>query len=79
MGEDLVQMRLARSDRYRIVDEWEAHLDTRDGKAMRAALVGAVKGQVGDDEVDWKPALPLYELHWRWGGSCGWRTFRAGK
>ncbi|MDN5934302.1 MAG: hypothetical protein L0I24_25060 [Pseudonocardia sp.] len=79
MTEDLVQMRLARSDRYRVVAEWEAHVDTRDGKAMRAALIGAVKGQVGEDEADWKPALPLHELLWRWGPSCGWRTFRAAK
>lgn len=78
MGEDLVQMRLVRSRDYRrLGEDWEAHVDVRDGGQMRDALVGAVKGQVGEDR--WKAALPLHHLAWRWGPSSGWRTFRAAK
>lgn len=78
MGEDLVQMRLVRSDRHLTVSEWEQHVDTRDGDKMRDALIGAVKGHVGE-AGDWKSALPLHHMLWRWGSSCGWRTFRAAK
>lgn len=78
MGEDLVQMRLVRSDRHLTVDEWEQHVDTRDGERMRDALIDAVKGHVGADG-DWKKALPHLHLLWRWGPSCGWRTFRASR
>lgn len=78
MGEELIQMRLIRCDRWQQVARWEAHVDTRDGKQMREALVGAVKGQVGETG-DWKAALPHHVMEWRWGSSCGWRTFRASK
>jgi hypothetical protein len=78
VSESIVQMRLVRSDRWQRLAEWEALVDTRDGKQMREALIGAVKGQVGEDG-DWKAALPHHHLEWRWGSSCGWRTFRAAK
>ncbi len=78
MSEDIVQMRLIRADRWQQVAEWDQLVDTRDGKQMRDALIDAVKGEVGADG-DWKRALPLHVLHWRWGSSSGWRTFRAAK
>lgn len=78
MSESIVQMRLIRSDRWQQVAEWDQLADTRDGEQMRDALIDAVKGQVGADG-DWKKALPFYVMQWRWGSSCGWRTWRAAK
>lgn len=76
MSESTLMLRLARVSPYRIIAEWQAFLDPKDGEQMRDALTGAVKAAVGDD---WRSELPRHELLWRWGPSCGWRTFRAGK
>ncbi len=78
MSDDVVEMRLVRATPYRVLSRWEQAVDTRDGKAMKAALVGAVKGEVGEGG-DWEALLPHRILEWRWGPSSGWRTWRSSK
>lgn len=77
MGKSLLECRLVRSD-HRVRAAWSELLDPRDGKAMRAALVAAVRSDL-DEDPDWEESLHRYELSWRWGSSNGWRSFRAAK
>lgn len=78
MGAEMVELRLLRSDRCRELRRWSESVDTRDGKAMRAALVGAIKSEIGEG-ADWETALPFHELGWRRGPAMSWRTFRVSR
>lgn len=77
MGAEVVEMRLMRSDRCKELRRWSESVDVRDGKSLRAALVGAVKAETGPDL--WEDALPFHELGWRRNGSMSWRIFRVSR
>lgn len=73
MSKQLLRMRLVEYGRLR--DEFTAHADPGDGKAMRALLLGAVR-DYGVDEEDPRDALPRFVLEWQ-GQSGPWQQFRS--